>query len=153
VNLLSSQALDYLDDLFDQEALDEYTQPDLNIEPRPVTQPQTTKEFSEDKTASKRADEILSKSVLKKKVKFETGVEGPDSASGDPDEEDGYEADAHQASGTERLDELAQDQPKADYDDEDDENDEESEPESNESGGLFDADDVDVLNADVAADI
>jgi hypothetical protein len=39
VNVLSSAALDYLDDLFDQEALDEYTQPDLNIEPRPVTQP------------------------------------------------------------------------------------------------------------------
>lgn len=144
VNLLSSSALDYLDDLFDQEALNEYTQPDLNIEPRPVTQPQTTKEFSEDKAASKRAEEILSKSVLKKKVKFETGEEGLDSASADLDEADGYEADAHQASGTERLDALAQDQAKEDYDDEDDE---ESEPESYESGGLFDADD------DIGADI
>lgn len=147
VNLLSSQALDYLDDLFDQEALDEYTRPDLNIEPRPVTQPQTTKEFSEDKTASKRAEEILSKSVLKKKVKFETGAEGPDSASADQEEEDGYEADAHPAGGTERLDELVQDQPNEDDDDEDDEHDEESEPESEESGDVFEED------GDIAADI
>ena len=147
MNLLSSQALDYLDDLFDQEALDEYTQPDLNIEPRAVTQPQTTKEFSEDKTASKRAEEILSKSVLKKKVKFEAGVEGPDGATAEPDEEDGYEADAHQASGTERLDELVQDQPNEDYDNEEDEHEEESEPESNESSRIFDED------ADIGADI
>ena len=139
--------MDYLDDLFDQEALDEYTQPDLNIEPRVVTQPQTTKEFSEDKTASKRAEEILSKSVLKKKVKFEAAVEGPDGATAELDEEDGYEADAHQASGTERLDELVQDQPNEDYDNEEDEHEEESEPESNESSGIFDED------ADIGADI
>ena len=147
--MLSSQALDYLDDLFDQEALDEHTRPDLNIEPRPVTQPQTTKEFSEDKTASKRAEEILSKSVLKKKVKFETGAEGPDSASADQEEEDGYEADAHPAGGTERLDELVQDQPNEDDDDEDDEHAEESEPDSDESGDIlnFDGD------GDLAADI
>jgi hypothetical protein len=89
---------------------------------------------------------------LKKKVKFEAGVDGVDGTTAEPEEEDGYEADAHQASGTERLDELVQDQPNEDYDNEDDEHDEESEPESNESSGIFD-EDAENNNNDIGADI
>ena len=85
-NRLNHSALDYIDDLFAQQELDDKLKPDLKIENENKVIASQGKKFSEDVDKTK----ILEKSVLKKKVRFEEEkVENKE----DNDFISGYEAD------------------------------------------------------------
>ena len=50
----------------------------------------------------------MSKSVLKKKVKFETSTAEGENSDNANDEEEGYEADTHQANGAEKFNDIVE---------------------------------------------
>ena len=60
----------------------------------------------------------MSKSVLKKKVKFETSTAEGENSDNANDEEEGYEADTHQANGAEKFNDIVEETYQNQYDDE-----------------------------------